>query len=70
MPGNNFNPTPYRQLLLHPGLGEEERALVRELLEKAEQISAENLRLRKTIQRLSSANSPKMSSKLRDALYE
>lgn len=49
---------------------EEDRRRIRELIETVENLSSENARLRKTILRLSAGSSPRMSSKLRDALYE
>ncbi len=71
MPDNSdLNLGPHLELLQHPALSKEEQGLIRELIEKMENLNAENVRLRKTILRLSSGNSPRMSSKLRDALYE
>lgn len=71
MPDNSeLDLGPHRKLIQHHGLEEAEQALVLELIEKVETLSAENLRLRRTILRLSAGNSPRMSSKLRDALYE
>ncbi|WP_410768276.1 hypothetical protein [Fontibacillus sp. BL9] len=67
---SELNLDPQRKLLQHPGLNQEEQNLVRELIVKVESLSAENVRLRKTILRQTSGNSPRMSSKLRDALYE
>ncbi|RCX23167.1 hypothetical protein DFP94_101761 [Fontibacillus phaseoli] len=67
---NELNLDPQRKLLQHPALSKEDQEMVRELIEKVENLSAENVRLRKTILRQTSGNSPRMSSKLRDALYE
>lgn len=59
----------YKTLLNDSTLSEQHRALIEELLETAGQLSAENMRLRRTLLRVSS-NGPRMSSKLKDALYE
>ncbi|WP_334071667.1 hypothetical protein [Paenibacillus sp. A14] len=53
-----------------PGLEREERELIREAMQELADLRAENERLRKTILRLRSASTPRMSSKLKDALYE
>lgn len=60
----------YRQLLQHEGLQQEEKALIQQLIEQAEGLQAENKRLRKTLLRVNAANNPRMSSKLKEALYE
>lgn len=60
----------YRKLLVLPGLSEDERSLIEQLLEQLAHTRAENIRLRKTIHRLSASSKPKMSTKLKDALYE
>ncbi|GIP52016.1 hypothetical protein [Paenibacillus vini] len=71
MPDNNdLNLGPHLELLQHPALNKEEQDLIKELIEKTQSLHAENVRLRKTILRLSAGSSPRMSSKLRDALYE
>ncbi|MBQ4897251.1 hypothetical protein KB559_00160 [Paenibacillus sp. Marseille-P2973] len=71
MPDNNdLNLGPHLELLQHPALNKEEQDLIKELIEKTQSLNAENVRLRKTILRLSAGSSPRMSSKLRDALYE
>lgn len=59
----------YTALLNDPTLKEQQRMLIEELLETAGQLSAENIRLRRTLLRVTS-NGPRMSSKLKDALYE
>lgn len=59
----------YTALLNDPTLKEQQRMLIEELLETAGQLSAENIRLRRTLLRITS-NGPRMSSKLKDALYE
>lgn len=71
MPDNNdLNLGPHLELLQHPALNKEEQDLIKELIEKTQSLNAENVRLRKTILRLSAGSRPRMSSKLRDALYE
>ncbi|MNJ01127.1 hypothetical protein D3C73_1606560 [compost metagenome] len=71
MPDNNdLNLGPHLELLQHPALNKEEQDLIKELIDKTQSLNAENVRLRKTILRLSAGSSPRMSSKLRDALYE
>ncbi|GIO39021.1 hypothetical protein J41TS12_38820 [Paenibacillus antibioticophila] len=58
------------QLLELPGLHEEDRLKIQALLEQLTALQAENARLRKRIHRLSAGNTPKMSTKLKEALYE
>lgn len=60
----------YRQLLQHEGLQQDEKDLIQQLVEQVEGLQAENKRLRKTLLRVNSANNPRMSSKLKEALYE
>lgn len=68
--GQNLDLESFREWMDRSEWSEEERGRIRELIETVEKLSAENARLRKTILRLSSGSSPRMSSKLRDALYE
>lgn len=68
--GQELDLESFRELADRSEWSEEERGRIRELIETVEKLSAENTRLRKTIFRLSSGSSPRMSSKLRDALYE
>ncbi|KFN09438.1 Uncharacterised protein [Paenibacillus macerans] len=58
-----------RELAERSGLSEADRQLVRELIGQAEKLSAENVRLRKALLR-ASRNGARMSSKLKEALYE
>lgn len=64
----------YDQALLNllelPGLQEKDRVQIQALLEQLSDLQAENARLRKMIHRLSAGNKPKMSTKLKEALYE
>lgn len=60
----------YRTMLDHTEISEQDKALIRELIEQLEKLDAENGRLRRTLLRVSSKNESKMSSKLKDALYE
>ncbi|GAA0135653.1 hypothetical protein YSY43_24930 [Paenibacillus sp. YSY-4.3] len=59
----------YKALLDDLSLSEQHRSLIAELLATASQLSAENTRLRRTLLRKSSSGQ-RMSSKLKDALYE
>lgn len=68
--GQDLDLESFREWMDRSEWSEEERGRIRELIETVEKLSAENTRLRKTILRLSSGSSPRMSSKLRDALYE
>ncbi|WP_435925138.1 hypothetical protein [Paenibacillus sp. DYY-L-2] len=68
--GQDLDLESFREWMDRSEWSEEERGRIRELIETVEKLSAENARLRKTILRLSSGSSPRMSSKLRDALYE
>lgn len=65
----SFDEAKYRTLLHDTSISEQHRVLIEELLEAAGQLSAENMRLRRTLLRVSS-NGPRMSTKLKDALYE
>lgn len=60
----------YRQLLQHEGLQQEEKVLIQQLIEQVQALQSENKRLRKTLLRVNAANHPRMSSKLKEALYE
>ncbi|MNJ64248.1 hypothetical protein D3C77_601920 [compost metagenome] len=64
-----FDANKYNSLLNDPAISEQHKALIAELLDQAGQLSAENARLRRTLLRVSSSG-PRMSSKLKDALYE
>ncbi|CAM2806470.1 hypothetical protein PASE110613_01800 [Paenibacillus sediminis] len=46
------------------------RELIIELIEQLEQLAGENHRLRKAVLKATSSHQSKMSTKLRDALYE
>ncbi|MCM3698276.1 hypothetical protein [Paenibacillus macerans] len=59
----------YRGLAERPELSEADRQLIRELIAQAEKLAAENVRLRKALLR-ASRNGARMSSKLKEALYE
>lgn len=65
----SFDEAKYITLLNDPSISEQQRKLIEELLEAAGQLSTENKRLRRTLLRVSS-NGPRMSTKLKDALYE
>ncbi|MBA9088569.1 regulator of replication initiation timing [Fontibacillus solani] len=60
----------YKELLQHGGLQDKEKAMIQELIEQVEELQAENARLRKTLLRVNAANNPRMSTKLKEALYE
>lgn len=60
----------YRTMLDHTEISEQDKVLIRELIEQVEELTAENGRLRRTLLRVSSKNESKMSSRLKDALYE
>ncbi len=57
------------QLLLEKRLGMEESEAVRSLLDTVQQLQAENKRLRTALVKANKSK-PKMSSRLKDALYE
>lgn len=59
-----------KSLMERPGLDQEEREKLCEAIQELTDLRTENERLRKTVVRLRSANTPRMSSKLKDALYE
>lgn len=67
---NEFDLSVYSEKLEQAELGEKERQWVQELLERLEQVTAENLRLRKALLRVSGHSGSRMSTKLKDALYE
>lgn len=52
------------------GLSEESKEMIDRFIDHAQQLTAENIRLRKALVRANAARSPRMSSKLKDALYE
>ncbi len=57
------------QLLLEKRLGTEESEAVQNLLDTVQRLQAENKRLRTALVKANN-NKPKMSSRLKDALYE
>jgi|GEM_PF-6910742 len=59
-----------KRFMERPELDQEERERIREVIQEIADLRADNERLRKTVVRLRSANTPRMSSKLKDALYE
>ncbi|WP_055107700.1 hypothetical protein [Paenibacillus ihumii] len=65
----SLNEAKFETLLNDPSLKEQHRELIAELLSTARQLSAENTRLRRTLLKKSSGGQ-RMSSKLKDALYE
>lgn len=65
-----FDPAAYREMLEQVQLEEEKRQALLELIEHLEQVTAENTRLRKALLRASSPNTSRMSTKLKEALYE
>lgn len=60
----------YKELLGQMDEADSRRKWVGELIEQLQSLEEENIRLKKTILRISAKNSPRMSSKLKDALYE
>lgn len=66
----DVDPAAYREMLEQANLGDAERQLLLELIYQFEQVSAENDRLRKALLRVSSQNRSRMSTKLKEALYE
>lgn len=52
------------------GLSVECKEMIDELINHVQILTAENIRLRKALVRANAARSPRMSSKLKDALYE
>lgn len=67
---DDLNMKQYRILLEHTGISEQDKMVIGELIGQVEKLTAENGRLRRTLLRVSSKNESKMSSKLKDALYE
>ncbi|MEK4511654.1 hypothetical protein EJP82_05020 [Paenibacillus anaericanus] len=67
---DDVNLEQYNQLLEHTEIPEQDKVVIRQLIEQVETLTAENGRLRRTLLRVSSKNESKMSSKLKDALYE
>ncbi|GIP48498.1 hypothetical protein D3C81_814630 [compost metagenome] len=65
-----FDSAAYRSLLEEVHLEEEKRQVLLELIDQIEQVTAENARLRKALLRASSHNASRMSTKLKEALYE
>ncbi|MGP0585739.1 hypothetical protein [Paenibacillus timonensis] len=65
-----FESASYRSLLEEVHLEEEKRQALLELIDQIEQVTAENARLRKALLRVSSQNASRMSTKLKEALYE
>lgn len=60
----------YREMLEQADVEEAMRQQILELIDRYEQVSAENARLRKALLRVSSHNGSRMSTKLKEALYE
>ncbi|MFD1176268.1 hypothetical protein ACFQ3W_08145 [Paenibacillus puldeungensis] len=60
----------YREWLAKAGFEENDKVRIEELVVKIEQLAAENIRLRKALLRASSHSGSRMSTKLKDALYE
>lgn len=65
-----FDSAAYRKMLEQAPLEEEKRLALLELVDHVEQVTAENARLRKALLRASSHNASRMSTKLKEALYE
>lgn len=66
----NLDSTAYREMLEQASLEEEKRKALLELIDRFDQVTAENARLRKALLRASSHNASRMSTKLKEALYE
>ncbi|MNN33801.1 hypothetical protein D3C81_1475730 [compost metagenome] len=60
----------YKELLQQGGLQDKEKVMIQQLLEQVTELHAENARLRKALLRANAANNPRMSTKLKEALYE
>lgn len=60
----------YKSLLKLGRLQDKEKVMIQELLEQVEELQLENARLRKALLRANAANNPRMSTKLKEALYE
>ncbi|CAM4268578.1 hypothetical protein U9M73_08185 [Paenibacillus phoenicis] len=67
---NDLEPAAYRELLEGTDLEEDKRQALLELIQRYEQLRAENVRLRKALLRANSQQSSRMSTKLKEALYE
>lgn len=65
-----IDPAAYREMLEQADVEEAMRQQILELIDRYEQVSAENARLRKALLRVSSHNGSRMSTKLKEALYE
>lgn len=65
-----IEPAAYREMLEQADVEEAMRQQILELIDRYEQVSAENARLRKALLRVSSHNGSRMSTKLKEALYE
>ncbi|WP_068785185.1 hypothetical protein [Paenibacillus phocaensis] len=60
----------YRNMLEDTNLEESKRQVFLELIDHYEQVRAENARLRKALLRVSAQQGSRMSTKLKEALYE
>ncbi|AZS14752.1 hypothetical protein [Paenibacillus lutimineralis] len=60
----------YRDMLGHLDVTDSNKQWIGELIDQLHQLEEENKRLKKTILRISAKHNPRMSTKLKDALYE
>jgi len=60
----------YREMLDQMDETDSNRQWIGELIDQLHQLEEENKRLKKTILRISAKHNPRMSTKLKDALYE
>jgi len=60
----------YRDMLGQMKESDSNKQWIVELIDQLQQLEEENKRLKKTILRLSAKHNPRMSTKLKDALYE
>lgn len=67
---NDLETAAYRELLEGAELEENQRQALLELIECYEQLRAENARLRKALLRANAQQGSRMSTKLKEALYE
>lgn len=67
---NDLETAAYRELLEGAELEENQRQALLELVERYEQLRAENARLRKALLRANAQQGSRMSTKLKEALYE
>lgn len=67
---NDLEPAAYRELLEGTNLEENQRQALMELIQRYEQLRAENARLRKALLRANAHQGSRMSTKLKEALYE